>query len=244
VRRITKQAGDKYLLQWASKEKPTTGKEAGNAWKRFSRHKKHTRNICVREQYQLCCYSEADFNTRKLGFHLEHIQPKGQFPGQTFEHANLAGSAISEESKHTLDNMDIFGGFARDRGTHDDWYHPDAFIHPLRPDCEHFYHYETSGRIVPRANQPRRDRARARLTLYRLNLNAPLLVSARKTILEALENQLAGITDLTMLEQLACHHLLPRDGVLPEFHSARKQRFGKLGLKVLTEQAPADLTPP
>ncbi len=83
---------------------------------------------------------------------------------------------------------DVFGGHGKIS-----WFDHDAFISPLMKNCAEHFHYLSSRKIVPSEKlKCRRDKARARLTIYKLNLNSNYLVNLRKTwiskTLEIVEN--------------------------------------------------------
>ncbi|HCQ7773783.1 retron system putative HNH endonuclease [Enterobacter kobei] len=235
MRHITKTNGDYYLSQ-RNKNKPKTCIEARSAWSRFG-HKNATAKICLKEQYGLCCYSEICLQDQfdiidsdglginiDYGYHIEHIEPKSKVPLKTFEHTNLALSAINSGYLRALDKKDVFGGhFKINR------YSVQAFISPLFVNAQDYFHYEASGRIVPKDSLPsRREKAKARFTIYLLNLNAPVLVNWRKVWLGIL-TKLIEENDYDVLREIADLELSPVNGSLRPFHSAQKQFFGKLG---------------
>ncbi|HBL4972091.1 TPA: retron system putative HNH endonuclease [Enterobacter cloacae] len=236
MRRIIKTNADYYLSQ-KNKHKPKTGAEARIAWHRFG-HKSATAKICLKEQYGLCCYSEIclldqfdiiDFNGVGInidyGYHIEHIEPKSKVPFKTFEHNNLVLSAINSGYLGLLDKNDIFGGhFKINR------YSVNAFISPLFINSRDYFHYEASGRVVPKESLPsRREKAKARFTIYLLNLNAPVLVNWRKVWLGVLTKLISDEGDIDALKEIADLELSPINGSLRPFHSAQRQFFGKIG---------------
>ena len=221
---------------------PLTSKEATNAWKRFRKHKPDCVRVCCDEQYGLCGYSEVsldnlhpilDINdielSRELGSHIEHIEPKSKNPRRTFDHFNLILSAIDDSKARNLLKKDVFGGHHKQK-----MYSPNSFISPLNLNSEDYFHYETSGKVVPKESLPnKREKAKARLTIYILNLNAPILINWRKNWLTSLEiiiNELDG----NDLYQFAVAELTPSNNTLRPFHTAQKQIFGNLGTRVCT----------
>lgn len=225
MRHIVKQKADQKLVNRHQKP-PATEQEATTAWENFrGERRRRTRDKCLAEQYGLCGYSEIDLEESGLGMHLEHVEPKHRNPSRTFDHHNLILSAIDDIKNRDIDRLDVFGGHAKLR-----WYHAEAFIHPLLPNCQDYFHYETSGRIIPKAKLPRRERAKVRLTIYRLNLNAPILVNERRTRLAAIDVLIHELRDNQhALRRLAEKELLPVNGRLRPFHSALRQVFGRLG---------------
>lgn len=219
---------------------PTNHLQATKAWGRFRRHKSSVTRACYKEQFGLCCYSEISLDnvfsirkldntelSRALGSHIEHIEPKSRNPRKTFEHTNLALSAIDDPSKRKLLKADVFGGHAKQK-----MYHATSFISPLLNNCSQYFHYETSGRVVPKASLPtQREKAKARLTIYILNLNSPILVEWRKVWLTEL-SKIIDESSIQALEHIADVELGPTNHLLRPFHSAQKQMFGEIGARV------------
>lgn len=242
MRFISKTLPHRFLVQ-RNQTPPTTHTEATNAWGNF-RQSKYTRDKCIQEQYGLCGYSEVDLSndtpildlaseeiSRCLGTHLEHVEPKSRNPQRTFDHNNLIVSIIDDIKYRGLVKADVFGGHAKLK-----WYSEQSFIHPLSHNCRDYFHYETTGLIVPKLSFPRRERAKARLTIYKLNLNAPLLVVWRRNWLSQMDlliNELLNDTDA--LKNLAELELLPSNQKLRPFHSGQRQLFGTVGRQVIHE---------
>lgn len=233
---ISKQPGHR-LLELKNANPPTCAQTATKAWKNF-KGKSETALYCFREQKGLCGYSEVQlvYDTPiidditfdelgiDLGYHIEHIVPKSTLPDKTFDHLNLILSSICSESLKSLDRRDVFGGHAKQS-----WYCPNGFIHPLLEDCIKYFHHEMSGRVIPKANLERREKAKARLTIYRLNLNASILVNWRRNWLEQLTKIIDSLLDNPdALKVFAELELTPVNDVLRPFYSAQKQVFGRL----------------
>lgn len=239
MRHIIKGQSDEDLFA-EHRRPPTQRRRVKDRWDRFrkSDRSEGTRTKCLQnEQSGLCGYSEIDLingngRDKELGFHLEHIEPKCHSPHRTFDHDNLIVCAIDDKKMRGFAKHDVFGGHARL-----EWWNPDVFIHPLRPDCARYFHYEaSSGRVVPNANMPRRDRAKARLTIYKLNLNAAILVNWRRTWLAQKAELIETFLDQPeILKQLARQELLPHEGILKPFHSAVSQLFGSIAEEILAE---------
>lgn len=235
MRHITKGDSD-YFLSQRNKNKPQTADSATKAWGRF-RYKEATAQRCLSEQYFLCCYSEICLNhhypimgnegivvSTDYGYHLEHIEPKSLAPHKTFEHNNLAVSAISSSNLLFLSKEDVFGGHAKLSS-----YNINSFISPLMAKSQEYFHYEASGKVVPKISlRDKRERAKARLTIYLLNLNAPILIHWRKTWISAL-SRLIDESDVDVIKQMAELELSPIGKSLRPFHTAQRQLFGKLG---------------
>jgi len=245
MRYITKGQGDRQLGN-RHNNPPLTAAVATASWGNF-RGKRATRDLCLDEQYGLCGYSEVSLDdshpvidaqgqklSRPLGIHLEHVEPKSRNPARTFDHTNLIACTIDDVKARSLVAADVFGGHAKLS-----WYHPAGFIHPLLYGCRNYFHYESSGHIVPKAVLDRHERAKARLTIFRLNLNAPVLVVWRKTWLQQAETIIDELLDDPVaLRQFAEAELLPINGRLRPFHSAQRQLFGNIGEQVCAQNSP------
>jgi len=241
VRTIKKRGADRYLAQRHANP-PQSYEIALPAWENY-RRKKETKILCISEQYGLCGYSQISLNnkfpildesneeiSRELGAHLEHVEPKSLTPQKTFDHNNLIASAIDDAKARHLIYKDVFGGHAKLS-----WFNPTSFISPLLNNCQDYFHYETSGLVVPKESLPnRREKAKARLTIYKLNLNAPLLVNWRKIWLEALDT-IIDEAEAEALIHIANTELLPTNGELRPFHSAQRQLLGNIGERVCEE---------
>jgi uncharacterized protein (TIGR02646 family) len=235
MRAIKKKNSDRHLEN-RHKKPPTTAQKATRAWNGF-RYTGQSAKACYKEQYGLCGYSEISIDnlypiidmhsteiSRTLGSHLEHVEPKSKNPQRTFDHSNLILSAIDDVKAQQLLKPDVFGGHHKQK-----MYSASSFISPLNNNCEDYFHYETSGKIVPKATLPsRREKAKARLTIYILNLNAPILVNWRKNWLSSLDSIIESL-DGNALYNFAELELSPIKDTLRPFHTAQKQLFGVLG---------------
>lgn len=245
MRAILKGAGSRKLN---AKLAPVSASDATRAWNNFrSRGKLATQLICLSEQFYLCGYSEIDLANhtpilgadgteiaRSLGIHLEHVEPKSSNPGRTFDHSNLIACAIDDASARGLLRLEVFGGHAKLR------WHSQYFISPLMPNCRDYFFFESStGKVVPRKNMVRRDQAKARLTIYKLNLNSPVLMLWRKTWLMETESIINSLLDNPdALRHFCSNELLPLNGRLRPFHSAQRQLFGRLGEEICMQHSP------
>jgi uncharacterized protein (TIGR02646 family) len=246
VRFITKGEADDYLSK-RNEKPPSTPHKAKLAWKGFKSRRKLTLIKCLDEQLGLCGYSEVELSNETpiidpvsfeevntyLGTHLEHIEPKSFNPSRTFDHNNLIACTIDDVKVRKLEKSDVFGGHSK-LG----WYNEDALVHPLLPNCQNYFHYEITGLIVPKLELIRRERAKARLTIYKLNLNAPALVIWRRNWLSQINLQINEVLDDPIsLKKLAQSTLLPSNKKLTPFHSAQRQSFGSVGNQVIQESA-------
>jgi uncharacterized protein (TIGR02646 family) len=232
MRAISKQNGDRWLSRRHATP-PTTANQATKAWSNFRREGK-TREICLSEQFGLCAYSETVLDKTDLGMHLDHVEPKSRNPGRTFDHGNLVLSAIDDIKSRQLVRHDVFGGHFRLNR-----YSNNGFIHPLHPDSRRFFHYASDGIVSPALKLSASDARKARYTIAILNLNAPILVSRRRHWLEELEREIDKLLDsIDALERFADVELCPTNGQLRPFHSAVRERFGRLGDRILGNHCP------
>lgn len=248
MRTIRKGAAPRPLAQ-RHQNPPTTENQAQAAWKNFrGQSRQSVVQQCLQEQYGLCGYSEIDlYNqspilssenellSRDLGLHLEHIEPKSLNPQRTFDHNNLLASAIDDAKARDITSSDVFGGHAKLN-----WFNSSLLVHPLLPNCRDYFHYESSGRVVPVITLSDQDKARAETTINKLNLNAPVLVLWRKTWLQQAEELIEQLLDDDeALRHFAQSELLPTNGRLRPFHSALRQLFGALGEEICRQYNPA-----
>lgn len=234
--RPVSKGGGHYALaaRWAAHQAElAAGTASKDAWSNFG-HRAGTRASCLAEQFSLCAYSEVLLDETDLGMHLDHVKPKSKFPNDTFSHTNLLLSAIDDIASRRLTAQDVFGGHARGNR-----YHPEWFIHPLKPDSRRFFHYASDGRIEPRRGLSTRDRRRAAYTIGIMNLNAPILVNRRRRWIEEIEDEIDKLLGEPMaLQYFAMTELCPTSGRLRPFHSAVRSRFGALGEAVLAQHCP------
>lgn len=194
-----------------------------------------TNDACWHEQFGVCAYSEIVLDDQDLGMHIDHIEPKSLNPSRTFEHANLLLSAISDKKLQGMPKHEVFGGHFRGNR-----YSPTGFINPLWLDSRRFFHYASNGEVEPALKLSASDARKARYTIALLNLNAPVLVTRRRTWLQALEEEIAKLLDAPdALRQFADLELCETNGRLRPFHSAARVRFGGMGEAVMAQRCPA-----
>jgi hypothetical protein len=98
-----------YGLAQAHASPPHTSEQATSRWSSF-RHKDTVLRCLLRQQYQLCCYSEVRADLLGISHHIEHVENKSQNPARTFDETNLAASALSTDDIPRLQKADVFGG--------------------------------------------------------------------------------------------------------------------------------------
>lgn len=230
MRSLSKRNADWRLAQ-RHQHPPTTADEATSAWKNFH-DKDKTRDICLLEQFGLCAYSEIILDEHDLGMHLDHVEPKSLNPSRTFDHTNLVLSAIDSVKLPNMARQDVFGGHFRFNN-----YSNTEFIHPLMLDSRRFFHYASNGEVQPATGLSASDARKARYTIAVLNLNAPVLINRRRRWLEELDIEIDTLLDnREALAHFAEVELCETNGKLRPFHSAARQRFGRMGEKVIASR--------
>lgn len=145
MRTVLKSAGHyqlnhRYRLH---QEQLKNGTAPDDPWGNFN-SKRGTRQVCWREQFGLCAYSEIEIKDDDLGAHLDHVEPKSKAPARTFDHRNLLLSAIDDIGVRKLARQDVFGGHARSNR-----YSKAGFVNPLWLDSRRYFHYGSNGKITP-----------------------------------------------------------------------------------------------
>lgn len=233
MRTITKKGDGTYALQKAHSQPPTTCHAAETRWHRFG-YKAALPYRLLDEQYGLCAYSELRAEQEGLGFHIEHVRPKCQFPGDTFLYGNLVASALTDQDIGALPAVEFFGGHAK-RSSYDG----NRFISCLDPDCPRFFAYLSTGHVVPALALGPQDRDKADYTIGLLNLNSPFLVTLRRQWWEDLDSLYQKHVDDDMsIYHLAAVDLLPVNDRLSRFFSLTRQFFASTAEQVLAYEAP------
>jgi uncharacterized protein (TIGR02646 family) len=233
MRPIHKQGYGTYHLQQAHQHPPMTAHDARTRWSSFG-YKADIKESLLDEQLMLCAYSEIRADLVGIGYHIEHIRPKSQFPQETFHYDNLVASALADQDLHRIIAADVFGGHAK-IGSYD----AQLFISCLETDCSRFFAYLSDGRVEPAAGLSPDDRDRAVYTRDLLNLNSPFLVNLRRRWWDELDSLLQEhLSDNQSVYHLAAVDLLPVNGRLSQFFTATRQFFGSLSEEVLQDGAP------
>lgn len=236
MRAITKQGTGGFHLNQSHANPPQTRDQATSCWSGFN-HKAAVLSQLLDEQYQLCCYSEIRPDRLGLGCHIEHVQPKSQYPQRTFDYQNLAASALDSAddlSAFKAQAHEVFAGHAK-LGQYDSR----LFISCHQPDCARFFAYLSDGRVVPADGLVPDDIEKASYTITLLNLNSPYLMTQRQSWWDELdqlfaEHQAKGWS----LEHLVAVDLIPAGGKLSQFFSLTRQFFGPAAEKVVAQHAP------
>lgn len=230
MRFIAKKNSGGYHLEQAHQNPPTTETQATSRWSSFG-HKVTLQNYLLDEQYGLCCYSELRADLENLGYHIEHIRPKSQYPAQTFDYSNLAASALSDDDLQAFKTIkeETFGGHAKLSA-----YNPTLFISCHDADCARYFAYLSDGRVVANDNLSDFDKQRTDYTITLLNLNSPYLVNRRRRWYDELEQLFEEHLDKNWhIKDLAAIDLLTTNQRLSPFFSMTRQFFGIVGERIL-----------
>lgn len=243
MRAIAKRAYGGHALTQAHLTPPATSQQATARWDNFG-GRKEVLYFLLDEQYQLCCYSEIRADQEGLGYHIEHVNNKSQYPAQTFDFANLAASALDSVtglSSFSAQGLEVFGGHAvGKRGTVDFT----RFISCHQSDCRRYFAYLSDGRVVPAQGLTAVDHDRAQYTIDTLNLDSPFLVTRRQQWWNELdklfkEHEAKGwsLPDWAHIELVPVRNDI-KNLELNSFFTLTRQFFGKIAEKTLQHHAP------
>jgi uncharacterized protein (TIGR02646 family) len=254
VRHVLPTGAGPVALSQAHQTPPTTSDEATRRWRGFAPHKQAVIDRLLEDQYMLCCYSELRADLYGLGFHIEHIENKSDFPQRTFDWPNLAACTLSSEEglpklasqrSASLSKVEVnFGGHAREKQNQVDG---GQFVSIRDPQCATYFAYLSNGEMSPNLNRSLADQARVEYTIRVLNLNSPYLVTLRRNLWDDLDALLAHHLEngwsikhlcqgeITPFGRHAAPHYLP---ALNSFFSLTRQFFGPVAEQALREYAP------
>lgn len=217
---------------------PQTSDEATRRWLNLACKQQLTKDL-IDEQYGLCCYSELRADEEGLGYHIEHVKNKSQFPGHTFDYFNLAVSALKSDDLQILKQQaaEIFAGHAPSKQGTVDF---SLFVSCFDVEAPKFFAYLSDGRVVPSKqliNQ--HDIDRASYTIATLNLNSPYLVNLRRKWWDELDDLFSehttkgwNLSDLVQIDLTPCNQRLSR------FFSLTRQFYGNLAEQTLQQYEP------
>lgn len=229
--------GGGYSLAQAHTKPPQTPDGARTRWGHFD-GKQDVRDSLLKEQYQLCCYTEIRADQLGLGYHIEHVENKSQNPQRTFDYSNLAASALdsgNDLGKFKRQRWEVFGGHAAGKQSSCDM---TRFISCHQTDCARFFAYLSDGRVVPVIHLNAVERDQAEYTINLLNLNSPYLVTKRQEWWAELDQlHLEHEIKNWCLLCLAGVDLIPGNNMLSPFFSITRQFFGSIAEAVLKEHA-------
>lgn len=232
-----------HYIKRSHENPPTNADEAESRWGSFS-YKEHLTFLMCMDQYGLCGYTELRPDEEGIGTHIEHVKPKRRYPEETFNYQNLIVCALSSEDKSRMSPDNIFGGHAK-LGRYD----PNRFISCLTAGCDEYFAYLSDGRVVPKATLSPAGKDSAQYTIDVLNLNCEYLKNRRKNWIDELDQLIAEHIDSPdALKAIAdvelgityTYELDPNIPVsrLRGFHTAARQRFGRLGQRIIEKNYP------
>jgi uncharacterized protein (TIGR02646 family) len=238
MRFINKQGNGCHYLNPANATPPQDHHQATGRWRSFS-HKAALQETLLREQYQLCCYSELRADQENLGYHIEHVENKSQNPSRTFDYTNLAASALHSNNDlpaFKAQGHEIFGGHAAGKQQACDM---TRFVSCFQVDCRRFFAYLSDGRVVPAQDLNLQDADRAQYTIDTINLNSPYLITRRRQWWDELDGLFEEhIVKNWSTGDLAAIDLLPANNRLSRFFSLTRQFFGQTAEQTLQRHAP------
>jgi uncharacterized protein (TIGR02646 family) len=227
-------AGGDYLEQQHNNP-PQDSQQATICWNRFDKKNNLQVNL-LKEQYHLCCYSEIRADILNLGYHIEHVQPKSQYPERTFDYQNLAACALDSASDlqyFKAQTHEVFGGHAKGSK-----YNSNLFVSCHQPNCTSFFAYLSDGRIVPKDGLNVLDTNKAIYTIGLLNLNSTYLITLRRRWWNELDDLFVEHQSKDWdLKYLVAVDLVPTNGKLSQFFSITRHFFGPLAETVLQTNA-------
>jgi uncharacterized protein (TIGR02646 family) len=148
-------------------------------------HKVEIRVSLHELQGRFCAYCDADLDGGREPpapddthdrDHIEHLWPKGRFPGKEFDWSNLFLSCNAEDTCGTHKEREGLP------------YEPEDLVNPCLDDPDALLVFRRDGRVEPRAREGR-DRTRAEETIRVFNLNAPALRLQRGLALQEYRRQ-------------------------------------------------------
>lgn len=241
MRTIHKQGAGGFHLAQSHANPPRTPEQASSRWRSFA-YKDEVMQCLLDEQFHLCCYSELRADEEGLGYHIEHVENKGQNPARTFDYTNLAASALHGDELGTLKTRgdEVFGGHAVGKQGARRPVDMARFISPHHPNCRRFFAYLSDGRVTAAEGLDDQARDCAQYTIDTLNLNSPFLVIRRRQWWGELDQLFEEhIEKGWSLSELVAVDLVPSAGKLSRFFSLTRQFFGEVAERTLEQQAPA-----
>lgn len=235
MRAIAKRNQNVYRLNKANTRPPQTKQNAQSRWSKFAA-KSVVLNLLLEEQHYLCCYSELRADLEGIGYHIEHVVNKKQYPQGTFDYNNLAASALNSTQDLPIfkaQRHEVFGGHASGKQEGCD---VNRFISCHQSDCSRFFAYLSDGRVVPSLHLNVQEQERAQYTIDLLNLNSPYLLTHRSRWWSELDQLFQEhISKKWNLFDLAAIHLTPSNNKLYQFFSLTQQFFGPISEQVLLQ---------
>ncbi|MBZ8180191.1 retron system putative HNH endonuclease [Oscillatoria salina] len=181
----------RYIKKGQEPQEFTEWKASGNEnwqpnWDNFQKPEKPiVHDALLQEQGFICCYCGRRITRNIDSSHLEHFQPRTQYPELALEYSNLLASCQGESEKPPP--IPVHCGHKKG-----EWYEEKLIISPLKPNCVDFFRYTVDGQFLPTEDSEKQ--AAAETTIEKLGLNIPKLRAMRE---KAIEGILDGIEFLT-----------------------------------------------
>ncbi|MCG6134788.1 MAG: TIGR02646 family protein [Nostoc sp. LLA-1] len=145
----------------------------------------------LKEQGYLCCY--CGMRITRTTSHIEHLQPRTNYPHLALEYRNLIASCQGESEEPPL--VPVHCGHKKKY-----WYDTLLTVSPLEINCADFFQYPASGEILP-TDDPYQSAA-AETTIEKLALNINKLQKMRKAAIDGVLLDIDALTDVE-IQQLA-----------------------------------------
>lgn len=172
-----------------------------------------------KEQFGLCAYSEISLN--EYGFHIDHIQPKGnsKYFHLRFDVNNLVASALVNQN--CVAKKDLFGGHKKDNS--------EIAITPAQQNCNKHFEYTPTGMIQPAKQLTDQDKQLTEQVIDCLGLQCQLLINKRHAVYASINQQLSYLLeDAEALSYFINDYLEPNaQGQLKPFQSMAEQIFNR-----------------
>lgn len=172
MKHIRKGAQPPELAAWKRSIRP---KGSIPAWNLPNPPRNTIRDLLTFEQLQLCCYCCGTIANGN--FHIEHFCPRDGYEELTYTWKNLLASCQGG-GDHMIDTRRHCGS------AKDNWYVNDVTVDPRSAQVTRLFRFPFTGKIFPSKYLDPDTYAAVLLTIEKLNLCAPSLVSRRAALLE------------------------------------------------------------
>lgn len=184
---IKKGAEPSVFTEW--KKKPAN---LERKWKSFRREpvKQYVLDSLLQEQGYICCYCCASITNKTC--HIEHLKPQSLTETSginwRYEYSNMMVSCDGEYEDRPQKHLHC--GHKRPEE-----YDENLFVSPLDPNCESFFRYNGEGKILATGDADKK--VAAETTIRDLGLDIPQLNARRLSAIEAIDNILESLEELT-----------------------------------------------
>lgn len=153
-------------------------------WENFVRERndeyQNIKEIASDDQKGECAYTGLPLDRKKIKVHIDHYKRKSIYPNLTFEWNNLF-VAVKD---------DRYGADYKDKQINREnaEYAYSVLLNPIEDDSSDFFWYGEDGKIVVKDTLKENEKERAYKTIEYFNLNSPVLIEKRSTIMKILCN--------------------------------------------------------